>query len=220
MPRPEAMADQLYLIAHDDRTGRALVDARPLRRGLAGALLCELVVRGCAAVRGDVLHVPVDAQTPPGLLRDVWWAVAREPRRLPVVEWIRFLGLEAVEDVRERLLAGGWLTRARSTRLLRRGAERFPPVDGNTAVWPAMRLSGALTDGPARMSLADAVLACLVEAVGLMDVVVWLTADHCPGRGNVHRVRAGLLADPRLADLAQVLTGVERAIGEGVISRP
>ena len=38
------VADDLYLLAHDDRTGRPLLPPRPLGTGLAGALLAELML--------------------------------------------------------------------------------------------------------------------------------------------------------------------------------
>src|SRR6266704_4142496 len=40
------LADDLYLMAHDDRTGKPLLQPRAAGLGLAGALLAELVLAG------------------------------------------------------------------------------------------------------------------------------------------------------------------------------
>ena len=47
------VADDLYLLAHDDRSGKPLLQPRPLGTGLAGALLAELMLAGCIGLRSD-----------------------------------------------------------------------------------------------------------------------------------------------------------------------
>ncbi len=47
------VADDLYLLAHDDRTGKALLPLRPLGTGLAGALLAELMLARLIGLRSD-----------------------------------------------------------------------------------------------------------------------------------------------------------------------
>lgn len=42
------IADDLYLLAHDDATGRPFLQPRALGVGLAGALLAELIDQDCA----------------------------------------------------------------------------------------------------------------------------------------------------------------------------
>ncbi|HTX83306.1 MAG TPA: GPP34 family phosphoprotein [Streptosporangiaceae bacterium] len=44
------LADDLYLMAHDERSGRQLLSARAAGLGLAGALLAELVLAGCVGI--------------------------------------------------------------------------------------------------------------------------------------------------------------------------
>lgn len=51
------MADDLYLLAHDDRTGKPLLPPRPLGTGLAGALLAEVLLSGCIGLRSDTAVV-------------------------------------------------------------------------------------------------------------------------------------------------------------------
>jgi Golgi phosphoprotein 3 (GPP34) len=47
------VADDLWLLAHGDRTGRPLLPPRPLGTGLAGALLAELMLDGWVGLRPD-----------------------------------------------------------------------------------------------------------------------------------------------------------------------
>jgi len=51
------VGDDLYLMAHDDRTGRPLLPPRPLGTGLAGALLAELMLARCIGLRSDTAVV-------------------------------------------------------------------------------------------------------------------------------------------------------------------
>lgn len=51
------VGDDLYLMAHDDRTGKPLLPPRPLGTGLAGALLAELMLARCIGLRSDTAVV-------------------------------------------------------------------------------------------------------------------------------------------------------------------
>src|SRR6266700_549479 len=58
------VADDLYLLAHDDRTGKALLPPRPLGTGLAGALLAELMLARLIGLRSDTAVV-ISRDAPP-----------------------------------------------------------------------------------------------------------------------------------------------------------
>jgi hypothetical protein len=47
------VADDLYLMAHHEISGRPLLQPRPLGIGLAGALLAELILAGGISLRRD-----------------------------------------------------------------------------------------------------------------------------------------------------------------------
>ena len=79
------VADDLYLLAHDDRTGKPLLPPRPLGTGLAGALLAELMLARCIGLRSDTAvvigpDVPRAAVAGHVLLK----LIADEPSPLPV----------------------------------------------------------------------------------------------------------------------------------------
>ena len=59
------VADDLYLLGHDDRSGKPLLQPRALGTGLAGALLAELMLAGCIGLRHDGTVV-ITSDTAPG----------------------------------------------------------------------------------------------------------------------------------------------------------
>ena len=90
------VADDLYLLGHDDRSGKPLLQPRALGTGLAGALLTELMLAGCIGLRHDGTVVitrdtPQDAVQQHPLLKQV----ADEPGPQPVRSWLRFLAHSA-----------------------------------------------------------------------------------------------------------------------------
>ena len=91
------VADDLYLLAHDDRTGRALLPPRPLGTGLAGALLAELMLARLIGLRSDTA-VMVAYDAPPAAVQGhvLLALIAAEPGPLPVRAWLGFLGQTAV----------------------------------------------------------------------------------------------------------------------------
>src|SRR5947208_16106031 len=82
------VADDLYLLAHDDRTGRALLPPRPLGTGLAGALLAELMLARLIGLRSDTAVI-VAYDAPPAAVRGhvLLALIAAEPGPLPVRAW-------------------------------------------------------------------------------------------------------------------------------------
>jgi hypothetical protein len=94
------LADDLYLIAHHDRTGRLLLSPRAAGLGLAGALLAELMLAGAIQITaGTVTAGPC----PPGdaLAAGVLGQVAAEQRH-PAQEWLAFLARTAPAKVAGR----------------------------------------------------------------------------------------------------------------------
>jgi len=159
------VADDLYLLAHDDRTGRALLPPRPLGTGLAGALLAELMLARLISLRSDTT-VMVAYDAPPAAVREhvLLALIASEPGPQPVTAWLGYLGQTAVRDVAARLEQAGYLTRVRS-RVPGRGG-RMVPVNPDWAFAPVTRVRPALD--PARQVTAyAAALAGLAVASGL-----------------------------------------------------
>jgi hypothetical protein len=159
------VADDLYLLAHDDRTGRPLLPPRPLGTGLAGALLAELMLARCIGLRSDTSVVIGREVTPAAVYGHVLLKqIAEEPSPLPVRTWLLYLARTAVRDIAHRLERAGYLTRVHSRILGRAG--RMVPVDPDWAFSPMVRARSALdrTREPAPYAGA---LAGLAAACGL-----------------------------------------------------
>ena len=93
------IADDLYLMAHHEISGKPFLGPRPLGVGLAGALLAELMLGGHVVVGSD--STVAAGPTGPGddLARQVRSQIAGEPEPHVVLEWLLFLGQSA---------AGAW----------------------------------------------------------------------------------------------------------------
>lgn len=112
------IADDLHLLAHDDRTGRPRLKDRPLGLVLTGGLLAGL--RMCLSItvtrHGAVtLYTGSGGSPGPGPPREPLAAqirdmISREPAPLPVADWLLFLSQTAAEGVGARLQRSGYLT--------------------------------------------------------------------------------------------------------------
>ena len=201
------VADEVYLLAHNDVTGKPYVQPRPLGLGLAGVLLAELVLDGALSVRDDELTV-ADGRRPPAdeLAHRVLGLVASEREAHPVRDWLAYLARTAPTEVARRLAAAGYLTSV--GRWLPWRAGRWVPVDRDSAFAPLLRVRTALD--PARPLTAEcAVLAGLADACGLG----YRLAQYAPtgAARSVDQVTTQL--GPSLRDLiAQTHAAVDSAL--------
>jgi Golgi phosphoprotein 3 (GPP34) len=204
------VADDLFMLAHDDRSGRARLAARPLGLGLAAGLLAELMLGGHPAVRvgrGDVVRVarevPRAAISRHPLLRQI----DLEPALRPVPDWLAFLACTAVRDVGARLEQAGYLIRV--TRRFPGRAARLVPADATWAFAPVTRVSAALD--PRRVPEPyTAALAGLAYACGLgFRMEPYLTA-----RRTVEDTVSGLTPD-----LRALIRQTRNAVSSAVLSR-
>jgi len=159
------VADDLYLLGHDDRSGKPLLQPRALGTGLAGALLTELMLAGCIGLRHDGTVV-ITRDTPPGAVQQhpLLKQVADEPGPQPVRSWLRFLAPSAARDVALRLEEAGYLQHVRSRVPWRQ--DQWIPVNPDWAFAPMLRVRSALN--PARPLTAHAAaLTGLAVACGL-----------------------------------------------------
>jgi Golgi phosphoprotein 3 (GPP34) len=157
------LGDDLYLMAHDERSGRAHVQPRALGVGLAGGLLAELLLAGSISLVGG--GIGVTGRVPPGdgLARSVLARVAGEPGQPPVRDWLLFLGRTAARDVAGRLADDGYLAWT-AGRPWQRG--RWVPVDADSAFAPLVRVKTVLaTDAP--VAAQHVTLGALAGACGL-----------------------------------------------------
>jgi hypothetical protein len=165
-PRPALggtgrIADDLWLVAHHEVTGRAHLQPRALGLGLAGGLLCELLMDGAITItRGTVTA----GQARPGdqLAGEVLGRIAAEGQLRPVRDWLAFLGRTSADEVAARLAASGYLTPAP----WRPWRARWAPANPDCAFAPVTRIKAAL-DTSRPVLVTGVVLAALAAACGL-----------------------------------------------------
>jgi Golgi phosphoprotein 3 (GPP34) len=202
------LADDLYLLAHDDVRGKPRLHPRIAGVALAGALLAELVLAGRIAIHPNSVDV-VDARpVPNALATQVLTLLLGEARPHPVGTWLTFFAPDSTAWVAERLGASGVLTLVRS-RLGR--APRWVPTDMPTAAAPSVLLHAGLTAGRA-LTLSDVTLAGLATACGLIQQVLW----DAPPQSRDYLVHLlSRLPEP----LRLLIAETEAAMGAAVMNR-
>lgn len=167
------VADDLYLIAHNELSGKPYLSPRATGIGLAGGLLAELLVaqtptvtldRGCLQLRYRKNSSTRYARPDDPVAGHVLDLIAAEPQPQPVRDWLLFLGKTSAAQVAGRLERAAYLTRP-GNRILRRSA-RPVPLDGNWAQCALLRAHAALNVSRTLTPYA-AVLAGLTRACGL-----------------------------------------------------
>jgi hypothetical protein len=119
------IADDLYLVAHHEVTGKPYLPPRATGAGLAGGLLAELMDGDPPAVtlhRGYIVPVPAAggdllaryARTGEPVRQHVLDLIIAEPAPRPARDWLLFIGHSAATEVAGRLERSGYLTRPAS----------------------------------------------------------------------------------------------------------
>jgi Golgi phosphoprotein 3 (GPP34) len=201
------VADDLYLMAHHEVTGKPFVQPRALGTGLAGALLAELMLGTSISLRPDGAVLP--GRTWPGdeLAHHVRDLIAAEREPHLVRDWLLFLARTAANDVAGRLERSGYVRRAGGR--VRWRAGRWVPVDPDWAFSPLVRVRSALD--PARpLPAHGAVLAGLAAACGLS----FRLAQHVPPPAR-HLDEALAQLNPHLQEL---IAQTQAVVGSAVLS--
>jgi hypothetical protein len=203
------LADDLFLLAHNDVTGKPRLHPRVAGIGLAGALLGELALFNRVDIRSGAMAVVDPRPIPDKLANSVLRQMEADARVRPVSAWLTRLAPTTNDSVAARLAEAGLLNKARSG-LLRR--ETWAPTDMSAAAWPATRLRSLLTRYEP-LTVPDATLAGFAVACGLVQQVLWDTVPDI--RRYLDYVVANL-ADP----LRDLIAQTETAVGNAVMSRP
>ncbi len=200
------VGDDLWLLAHDDVTGKPYVQPRPLGLGLAGGLLAELALAGAVNVRGDDITVLAVRRRPAdALLALVLGQIEGEPDAHPVGEWLAYLARTTPAEVAARLEACGYVTHDKGLLPWR---NRWVPTDRDSAFAPVLRVRAVL-DAARPLTASGVVLAGLADACGLGFRLAYY-APGWPAR-PLHRAIAQLPAG--LQDLiAHTKAAVDSAV--------
>jgi hypothetical protein len=206
---PPALADELWLIAHDDASGKPRWHPVVAGLGLSAALLGELVLAGALRARAGELDVADDSVRGP-LADRVLGQMAVTPQHRATRTWLQWLAEDAPETVVGRLEQAGRVRRE-TRRRLGRTVEHVIPVDLNDSGWAAARLSVALARQQP-MPDDQVMVAGLVTATGLDRFLVVEDKDAAAAHLRAHL--AALAPDRR-----DLLAQAEVAIGNAVLSR-
>lgn len=200
------LADDLYLIAHDDRSGRPYLQPRAAGLGLSAALLAELMLAGAVTVTADGLVRTGGPAPADELSRFILGLLAAEHDSHQLAGWLAFLAADSAAGVAARLAGSGYLVRT-AARWPWRG-ERWAPADSDCAFAPMGRVKAAL-DSPRPGSAQGVVLAGLAAACGLRSRL----ALYLPPRSYRRLGPAVSNLDPELRDLvAQAQAAVDSAL--------
>lgn len=198
------LADDVYLLAHHEISGRPYVQPRALGLGLAGGLLGELMLAGHISVWHEDVVAAGRAVPGEGLTERLLGVLAAERDRHPVRDWLVFVAGTAAGDVAARLEGAGYLRRAGG----RWRGRRWVPVDADSAFAPVLRVRAAL-DCSRPLTADGAVLAGLAMACGLG----FRLAQYTPPRAGRSAGQAVAQLHPGLRELiAQTQAAVDSAL--------
>jgi hypothetical protein len=204
------LADDLWLVAHHEQTGKPHLQPRALGLGLAGGLLAELMLsRSIRLWRGMVMAA---GATPPGdnLARSVLGQVAGEREHLPPRDWLLYLARTTTGDVARRLEQAGYLTLTRAAAWRFGSTQRWVPVDADSAFAPLVRVKSALgASGP--VAAQNAALGGLAAACGLGHQM----AMYLPPNAHRRLEQAARQLDPALREL---ITHTQAAVDSALLS--
>lgn len=203
-----ALADDFYLIAHTE-SGDPRLSPRVTGIALAGALLCELVLRQVVDVR-ETWVVVVERRSLDDPLEDRVLSRLQQETR-PVRDWLAYLAQTSADGVAGRMTAAGLLTRQPS-KLPWRG-DRWVPVNRNVAAVPAAILCTKLIRREP-LTEDNTVLLGLTMAAGLDQHLLWEVRDSAPQALTDLEDAIGRLPLP----LRELLGQTEAAVGAAIAS--
>jgi hypothetical protein len=204
------LADDYFLLAHDDRSGKARISPKSLELGLAGAMIAELVVDQRLLVEGASLRVLRADPPPDPLAHTVLATMLAEPQHREVRTWLAYLGQTAIDSVAQRLVRVG-IAQPIQTRWLLKPVTRYVATDINLPAGRVVRLRRLLTNAEP-MSVADCALSGLAAVTGLSGHVLW---DGHPA--GIRRLQRAIAELP--TPLRHLIAQVEAAVGDAVLSQ-
>ena len=198
------LADELFLIGHDEYSGKTIISGEVLDTGLAGAVLGELLLAGRITIAEGKVTLEDDRPYGEGVSDAAIAEIRRKGNTFAVRSWVEYLREQVREIVARRLIAAG-LIRTEQARSMFRQVTRFPATDPMKAAAPRVRLR-YLLERPQLLDLQAATLASLVKACALESVLV---LDLRPGPGTDLIANAQAVLPP---DGLALVKGVDMAV--------
>jgi Golgi phosphoprotein 3 (GPP34) len=207
------LADEFFLMAHDDESGRTRLPERITGLGLAAALLGELALDERIELRAGLLDVPPRGAGLPAPADDLTARVLQYlvAEQHPVRTWLAFFARTARDDVAGRLAAAGVV--ARKPRRRPWQPDGWVPTSPNTGTLPAARLVTQLIRGRP-LSEQQTVLVGLLLATGLDELILWEVRESAPDTAR-HLAEEVAALKPSLTEL---ISQTEAAVGAAIAS--
>jgi hypothetical protein len=199
------LADELFLVGHDDYSGKCLVNNAVLGCGLAGAVLIELLLAGRIALADGRIVVRDSRPYAERVTDAALTEMLKRRDSFPPRSWVEYLCGNVHEIVAERLEAAGMIRREQTRGLSLRAVVRYPAVDAVEAASPRVRLRYMLDQGHS-LDMPTALLAALVRACELEDVLL-LQATRQQVRDLLTRI-----VEVLPPDLRAVVNAVDAAV--------
>jgi len=198
------LADEVFLIGHDENSGKAHISDGALDTVLAGAVLGELLYAGRLSLSDETLVVAdSDARTGDSARDAALVEIHKQVERYPVRAWLEHLRTDIRPMIAERLIRVGLIERVEA-RVMLKTSIRYPFLDRIAAAAPLARLRYML-DHPHNLDEHSAALAALVVA-GSLEFVF--------GGASAREVRQGLanLAGQCHPQVRLLVAGLESAV--------
>lgn len=200
------LAEGLFLIVHNEFTGKLGISPQLLGCGLVAAQLADLMIAGRLTMSGARVVV-AGAR---GTGRDeiaafVVESIERQTTAHTVRAWTETLADVLFELVARRLIDAGIVRREPGRGMIRRRPDRFPALNLLKAAGPRIRLEH-MYRRPVEFDLPGAFCGALVGALGVHSVL-----DPELDRTMIRELSTGL-AQRLPTDLAALLTGVNEAV--------
>lgn len=198
------LADEVFLIGHDQNSGKANISDAALDTVLAGAVVGELLFAGRLALT-DATHVVAYGDAPTGdVARDTaMLEIQKQNDRFPVRAWVEHLRGDIRPMIAGRLIRLGLVERIEA-RVMLKTVVRYPSRDRISGATPIARLRYML-DHPGNLDEHSAALAGLVLAGNLEFVF---------GGASGREIRSGLMrmAETGHPQVRLLIAGVESAV--------
>jgi hypothetical protein len=211
------IADDVFLMLLDDRSGEPRAARRIAGLTVAAGMLGELLTSSCLSITTDGEIELLDAGWPPhDELEAEVYKVIHESNSHPLRTWLDYLALDAWDRVGQRL-AHDEVVQVVVRRRLMSKRIGYVPTDSSAALVPVVRIACRFTGEVAgeELKLPDVISIGLIAVAGLLDQVWWDEGLHTRARAALPEVLSRLPLDHPVTQLFAV---TESAVAEAVLT--
>lgn len=204
----DMLVKRMFLILHNQFTGKPDVGQDLLKCGLVAAELADLMIARRLGMENDRVVVAETRGTGSDEIGAfVVESIQRQPNAHTVRSWVEALADVLYELVARALVDQGTVRRVRGARrLLGRSPDRFPAADMLGASGPRLRLEHALRT-PAELDVPRAVIAAILGALEVERVLDFYRDDRASAHAAIVAATESLPFD-----LRSLVAGVEDSV--------